>query len=250
MRTDRRSLRQLRAPHRDSEPSALGVAVARVAGRRRAAPLMLALASLTSYAVIAEEVVADGRTRVDLAVERWAHEMVSPWLTTLMDGVTAFGSTSVVVVLYVGMSVWLGLRKRVGEGIVLIVVAGGGHALVQVLKRLSERARPDLFLPAVEAHGYSFPSGHTFAATVAFGMMATLVVGGVGRRWRMVAWGMVAMIVVAVGMSRIYLGAHYLTDVMGSVVLGTAWLMLWSGARRLAVAGRSDPPIDVTFLSR
>ena len=189
---------------------------------------------LCAYYVIADEVVEDRRDRFDDAVSRTVGGWEAPFLTWAMRLVTHLGSTAVTNLIYVAMAAWLiGLGRR-RAGVLTATVAIGSQVLVQVMKQLSHRARPEVFTPLVDAGGYSFPSGHTFAATVAYGLVAALIAGRLSGRLRLVPWAVWAVIVVVVGFSRVYLGAHYATDTLGSLLLGGAWLVTWLAIMELA----------------
>jgi undecaprenyl-diphosphatase len=120
-----------------------------------------------------------------------------------------------------------GLRRRWQAALLVIVAVAGDHLIVYGLKTLIHRARPDQALALLPAAGYSFPSGHTFICIAFYGLLACLAYRGTrsGLLRAMIAAGGAAL-AVAVGTSRIYLGAHWPTDVLGSLLLGSAWVTL------------------------
>jgi undecaprenyl-diphosphatase len=95
------------------------------------------------------------------------------------------------------------------------------------LKLVFYRPRPHFDDPILSLTGYSFPSGHTMAATVLYGVLAVLLVTKVKRQRSKVLIGLAAsLLIVLVGFSRMYLGAHYLSDVLGAIAEGLAWMSL------------------------
>ncbi len=103
-----------------------------------------------------------------------------------------------------------------------IVSFVGTFLLNSLLKFIFARPRPDLFPPLVVEHSYSFPSGHTMSAIAYFGLLA-LVLWQRGRR----GWAVLAGLwVPLVALSRVYLGAHYPSDVLASLAIGTIWLVI------------------------
>ncbi len=116
------------------------------------------------------------------------------------------------------------IQKRWLEVKGLLICLLGGVALNELLKRLFERARPDAF-QVVEAAGYSFPSGHAMVSLCFYGMIAFLIARNIPLwRWRLVVMVSAALFILSIGISRIYLGVHYPSDVLAGYTAGTMWL--------------------------
>lgn len=97
------------------------------------------------------------------------------------------------------------------------------------LKLVVARPRPDLLTPIVVEPGYSFPSGHSLSAMAAYGVIAVLVGrSDLPRTARLVITGLLGLLVALIGLSRVYLGAHYPTDVIGGWLMGFAWVTLFA----------------------
>lgn len=189
----------------------------------------LALAASLSYTLgeLAADVWAGDGLAFDRSVMEAAHTMASPWLTAVMRLVTASASGLVTS----GLALGLGLRwwRQVGrraEAITLLVTLAGSEGLGQGLKLLFARPRPQLFPWLTAARGWSFPSGHTLTATVLGGLLAWLM-GWRLSGWRQVAlWVGAGLWVVLVGLSRVYLGVHYPSDVLASLAVGGLCLLV------------------------
>jgi undecaprenyl-diphosphatase len=112
---------------------------------------------------------------------------------------------------------------------------GGGSLLNVLLKHFFHRQRPVLENPLVTLTSFGFPSGHTMGATLFYGVLALFVAQSVRAWWlRVLAWSLASVAVLLIGLSRIYLGAHYLTDVLGAFAVGLAWLAFsWTGVETL-----------------
>lgn len=179
-------------------------------------------------AALAEHVVT-GRplTLLDEQLSAWISRNRTPQLTTFFMVITALGSTAVAVVLAVAAGIYL-LRRRQRywfAAITLTIV--GGATLNRLLKTAFQRARPQLDDPVGTFAGYSFPSGHTVTATVVYGAIALLLFTRVKTlRARALVIASAALLILLVGFSRIYLGAHYLTDVLAAMAEGVAWISL------------------------
>ncbi len=175
---------------------------------------------------IAEDVVtADRMVTLDIQLSTWFRAHARPLLTTFFLGLAELHSTPGVIVLSLFFAAWL-TREKLWDWVVLLVVSVPiGMLLNVLLKNAFQRSRPVLIDPILTLATYSFPSGHTTAATLLYSVLAAYVISITRRRARrvlvvVVAAGMVAL----VGLSRIYLGVHYLSDVLAAVASSTVWL--------------------------
>jgi undecaprenyl-diphosphatase len=187
----------------------------------------------TGFLAIAED-VAEGETRaLDLAILKALrvggdpHALVGPkWLHIAAVDVTALGSVAVLGLVILLAFALLASLRRWGEGLLLLAGAGGGLMISQALKRLFERERPDLVYRAVEAANASFPSGHAMMSAVVFLTLGVLAARFAGKR-RVKVLAVVAAVLVSllVGLSRVYLGVHWASDVLAGWCVGAAWAM-------------------------
>jgi len=152
---------------------------------------------------------------------------------------------TIVVVLVSGLVLSL---RRWREAAILLLAAGGGMLLTNLLKDLFQRDRPPAELHIVQAINSSFPSGHaTLSATVFLTIGALIAHFTARRRVRIYALGAAVILAVLVGISRVYLGVHWPTDVLAGWCIGAAWaLICWGGAlvfeRRLGRRPLAVPP--------
>jgi membrane-associated phospholipid phosphatase len=177
---------------------------------------------------ISEDVINhEPLTVADLQLTNWLHAHGSPWLTKAMFVATALGSTVVVTIITIVLALYLLWRRRDYWFAALVSTVAGASLLNRLLKFIFHRARPHFNDPILTLDSYSFPSGHTMMATALYGCVAVLLVAH-STGWRQRALVVVAagLLVVLVGFSRIYLGAHYLSDVLGALAEGLAWLSL------------------------
>lgn len=166
--------------------------------------------------------------RLDSPVARFAAAHRAGWLTTAMRVVTACGSSSVLVPLVLLVGATLGVRRRSWFPLAFLAVTQVGAILLyDVAKVLVGRPRPSLLPLVATATGYAFPSGHSTQAVAiwgAFAVLAAPVLPSAAARW--VAVGSSAAVAALIGLSRVYLGVHWTTDVIGGWLLGAAWLAL------------------------
>ncbi|HEX2575241.1 MAG TPA: phosphatase PAP2 family protein, partial [Aquihabitans sp.] len=168
-------------------------------------------------------------------LNRWAHRR--PAVVDGFEVVTALGSTAALLVV-VGLAVgflWRPGRHRVAA--FLVVTAVGGMVVDGLVKAAVDRPRPVLDHPLATASGQSFPSGHAMSSTVTYGALVIALWPHLPRRARVPAAVGAVLVVLAIGVSRLVLGVHFVTDVAGGHLLGVAWL---AGATAAFAAWRHD----------
>jgi len=175
---------------------------------------------------LTQDVVAHDETALlDPRMLHWVLAHRTAWLTTVMKTVTWLGSNVVIVPVLLLVAAFYLLRRRDWRpGAKLAVAVGGAIVLYDIVKAAVGRARPPATVWIGHYSGGAFPSGHATQTVAFYGMLAlTLTTGRSVRTW-VLLWTGAAMIALLVGASRIYLGAHWLSDVVGGYALGAAWL--------------------------
>lgn len=163
----------------------------------------------------------------DAKVAAWLHEHGSPALTDFMLGVSLLHSIAASMLWSAIFGLVLARLREWYWLLTLALTMLGGIALNVLLKYAYERARPHFDDPWVTLRTYSFPSGHTADATLFYGVLAAFLVSRL-RPWheRAACVAFAIAMVVLVALSRIYLGAHYLSDVAAAACSSTVWLVL------------------------
>ncbi|MGU3410702.1 phosphatase PAP2 family protein [Microbacterium sp. M1A1_1b] len=179
---------------------------------------------------------ADDAAVLDRPVLDWMMTLRSPGADTVVTWWTNVAGTIGMPIVALGFLVGFTIQRRAWTPVVLLVAASAGSLLMTVAgKDLIGRARPPLAdaVPPYE-HSPSFPSGHTLNATVVVGTIVYLLLLRESRRVTRV-WTVVlgTAFVVSVGCSRVFLGHHWLTDVLAAWALGVAWLAIVITAHRL-----------------
>ena len=153
--------------------------------------------------------------------------------------VTALGSLAVLVFLTLAVAVYFALDRRPRMGLFVLVAVAGGTAVTFALKVLYNRPRPSLLPPEALPGDPSFPSGHAAAAAVVYLTLGLLLARAVPkRRLKVYVVALAVALTLAVGVSRVYLGVHWPTDVLAGWALGGVWALLcWQGERRLQRRG-------------
>jgi undecaprenyl-diphosphatase len=188
---------------------------------------LVSLAGLWLFGGVTEDVIHhDPLTQFDTALLDWLQAHATATGYTIFDAVSFLGSPAALTVLALGVGVVLGVRR---QGIVLvgwIAAFTGGTLLNQVLKIVIQRPRPPSAAAHLQQYSWSFPSGHAMLSLIGYGMLAyLLVVLWVQRRSLQVAIiSGATVLIVAIGLSRLYLGVHYFSDVVGGYAAGLLWL--------------------------
>jgi len=186
------------------------------------ASLVGAAVALFLFAWLAEEVFEGSAADFDAVVRNSVHRFASPPLTSAMVVVSHLGSEVLVAVVVVAVALFIRARWR-RAAIWLALATLGGLLLETVLKLSYHRARPVPFF-GVTPHSYSFPSGHSLMSFCVYGMLAGLLSHRVGSRSeRVLVWVVAAVLIASIGVSRIYLGVHYPTDVLGGYLAAALW---------------------------
>jgi membrane-associated phospholipid phosphatase len=234
----------------EHSPSRLADKVRTAGGSRMAEfPVLLLfgvilVAGLWAFFAILEDVImGDGILSLDRSTHALFQSLRTPFFDRLLVALTELGDAKVVIpVAGMALALFAGLR-RWREAAVLSLGIGGAALFVGGLKRVIGRARPvDIYDGVAE---YSFPSGHAGMSIVVFGLLAFLLASRAVPQWRRIIFGSSIAFVLLIGFSRVYLGAHWLSDVLAGFAFGLAW-----NAIAAIVYLRRDPePLPVKMLA-
>lgn len=191
---------------------------------------LLTLAGGTwAFTSLADEVLEGDTRLLDEAVMRWINSHATESLDGLALEITVLGDFAVVAMLMLVSSALLWVGRHRYSVLLLWVGIAGSWPLIYLLKMLFGRERPQVF----EWRGHytvesaSFPSGHALGALVAYVLLAYLIVRlQAGRTLRCLTIGLTVLIVTLIGLTRIYLGVHYPSDVLAGYAVGLTWVAL------------------------
>lgn len=187
--------------------------------------MVVAAIALGIFAGIAEA-VEDGITQpFDEKVLQWFAARRTPFLDDLMLEITTLGAGLVLIVIVLIASVFLWQTQHKWSTYLLLLATLGGKLLNTTLKIAYERPRPSVVESLADVHSTSFPSGHAMSSMVVYGSVAYLV-GRLepGRQLKLTTWVIAGIVILAIGVSRMYLGVHYPSDVIGGFIAGLAWV--------------------------
>jgi len=208
------------------------------------ASILTIAALLLVFGLLAEEVIEGETLPFDRKLLLAVRQAGPPWLPEAARDISALGSTIVLGILLLAVVGYLLLTRRRAAAWLMLGAVSSGVALNSLLKFSFARPRPDLVVSVVRVFTASFPSGHATMSAITY-----LTLGALLARThfeipvRIYFMTLAGMLTVLVGLSRIYLGVHYPTDVLAGWCIGTAWAMgCWVLMTWLQRGGQVEPP--------
>jgi membrane protein DedA with SNARE-associated domain/membrane-associated phospholipid phosphatase len=201
-----------------------------------------------AFGQILDEVIEGETGFVDAPMLRFLAEHRSPEATTIMRVITSFGGSIVaLVILTVAIVVSRVKTKGFRQPALLAFCLVGALGLSPLIKLIVQRPRPEIS-PVIDVGGFAFPSGHTTTSMIVFGALAFVLTRRLSWGTNVWIWTAAGMATFLIGFSRLYLGVHWPTDVLGGWVLGSLWLALAAVVTEIAWemgAPRSrDAPVE------
>ncbi len=176
----------------------------------------------------------NGLAAIDPLVWQWMVDHRTPAMTTVAIVVTEVGSTVSMTIIAIVTIGYLLIKRRRGDAVLVAVVAAGAGLLVRVGKATVGRERPPVEYRLVTETNESFPSGHALASAAILGVVLVVLLPSIRSRGLRIGVAIgVGLFVVAIGLSRLYLGVHWATDVLAGWVTGLAWLSLCLTVRQV-----------------
>ena len=203
--------------------------------------LGVSVLALWGFVALADAVVErEAITQFDIALDNNLHEHATRLGIQIARLLSDVGSPIAMTALMIIVAVALWLRHERLLFITWLAAFVGGSVLDQTLKFLFHRPRPTFQTPIIVAHGFSFPSGHSMGSLIGFGMLAYLALRVTRRESLRTAIVIVAVaLIVAIGLSRLYLGVHFFSDVVAGYAAGTVWLTMCLSGVELAAGERA-----------
>lgn len=170
----------------------------------------------------------------DLLLRSFVRIRVS-WLTVAAKDITTLGSFAFTAAVSTIATTTLWLVRNRPAALQVLVSLAGATMWVHLLKNVIQRVRPNGFSPLVQASGFSYPSGHSLTAAAVYLTLAIVYQRSIKARvWRIIGTVIALLIINLVGLSRVYLGVHYPSDVASGILFGTGWALFvaaWFAAR-------------------
>jgi undecaprenyl-diphosphatase len=215
--------------------------------------VLIAVGGVWGFVEIADE-VTEGETKSfdEWAVRalRKADDPATPlgprWLHEVGRDVTALGGVAVLVMITMAVVGFLWMQKKYHAMWVVVAATTGGLIISTLLKNLFARPRPEIVVHLSHVYTSSFPSGHSMLAAVVYLTLGALLARFIEGRWsKFYFLGIAMLLTLVVGVSRVYMGVHYPTDVLAGWTAGLAWAVVcWLVARYLQRRGAVERDVD------
>jgi membrane-associated phospholipid phosphatase len=169
----------------------------------------------------------DDTVLADPHVAAWVVAHRTGWLTGALKVLTWLGSTAFIIPAGLATGLYFLIRRRDWWPLALLTAAvAGAVGLYNIVKSVVGRPRPPAAIWIGHYTGAAFPSGHATQSAAFYAMLAIVLSAGLSSRRRAILWSAAALVVLIVGASRIYLAAHWLTDVLAGYALGATWVAI------------------------
>ena len=189
--------------------------------------MIAAIGTLVFLGWLTDQVFEGDMRQFDDVTRAAVHTFATPTLTVFMRFMSFVGSTLFLTLATIAVIVWFAFRRWGREAKLFALTMGGASLLVITLKLAFERPRPVPFFKLTAPETYSFPSGHSLASCCFFAGLAAILSGRVKRkRVRTIIWVVATLMFLLIGLSRIYLGVHYTTDVIAGFASALIWILV------------------------
>lgn len=175
------------------------------------------------FAQLADEVIEKEPIEGDIAILNFIHGFASPMLDAIFLVITNLGGAIAMIIISACIIGYFLYKKHWQSAAVILFGVGGAAGANLILKLLFQRDRPSLWTSMVVEHSYSFPSGHAMASS-AFAVTMIVLSWRTRYRWWVVAAA--GLFTLLVGVSRMYFGVHYPTDILAGWCVGSAWVII------------------------
>ena len=181
--------------------------------------------ALLCFAYVAYQISAAEVLSFDTAIREWVYARRNPGLNRVLITITYLGNWQMVSLM--GIFLLMVKSTRMNMGIPFAVISLSSTVVYKAAKEIFQRSRPDFAVRLIEEGGFSFPSGHSMNGLVCYGILIYLIRRYCkNRKLANVLTGLLGFLIIAIGCSRVYVGVHYPTDIIGGWSLGAAYLCI------------------------
>ncbi len=204
--------------------------------------LVTAVLALLVFSWLGREIVTGVTPAMDEQLRATLHTQASPGLTRFMIAVSRFGGPSWLVPIGIALALDILLHGWRRGALLIVITLSGAGLLNTLLKQTFARSRPEAFFDYPLPLSQSFPSGHAIFAASVFGGLAVLLTDRISSTWlQVLVWAAALALILLVGVSRVYLGVHYASDVLAGYAVAVFWVVGVALGDRVASRRRRRP---------
>jgi len=206
--------------------------------------LLICLVILLGLGWLCQEILEKEAFSFDETLLLWLHQWSTPSLDWLMLNITRLGNPATVFGIVAGSFAWLGWKRHFTEMRMFAIACIGAVVLNQGMKLFFAKPRPELWNRLISEKSFSFPSGHALGALVLYGFLAFILATEFPKASQLI-YAITVFLISAIGLSRLYLGVHWPTDVLAGYGVGFLWLMTCITMLKLQIQAKKTNPFTV-----
>jgi undecaprenyl-diphosphatase len=187
--------------------------------------LIIAILATLGFFLLSQQVLNQQTTPFDTAILQYFLSIQNPILTQFFIVISFLGKPSLLLLINFIFSLFLFINKKISTAIVFLIIGNGAAAFNLFLKSSLARDRPELWDRIIEVKYLSFPSGHAMGSIVIYGLMGYYLMTQF-KPWRGLILSLTSILILLIGLSRLYLGVHWPTDIIAGYMMGSLWLVI------------------------
>ncbi len=181
--------------------------------------------AMLGFALLSQQVVTHTTEGVDIAILQQIPFIQTPLLNRWFQWVTALGNPDFLLILNLLFCLYLLIQNQWKKSLFFAIMGSAGVEFNFFLKAIFSRERPELWGPIIEVKHMSYPSGHAMDSILIYGLICYYLMTQF-KPWRSTILTLTSILVLVIGMSRLYLGVHWPTDILAGYLAGFVWLMI------------------------
>lgn len=187
--------------------------------------LIIATLATLGFFLLSQQVLNQSTTKFDTTILQYFLSIQNPILTQFFILITFLGKPNLLLLINWVFSLFLLINKKISKAIVFLIIGNGAAAFNLFLKSSLARERPELWDRIIEVKYLSFPSGHAMGSIVIYGLIGYYLMTQF-KPWRWLILSLTSILILLIGLSRLYLGVHWPTDIIAGYIMGSVWLVI------------------------
>lgn len=187
--------------------------------------LIIAILAALGFFLLSQQVLNQNTTQFDTAVLQYFLSIQTPFLNVFFVVISFLGKPYFLLLINLIFSLFLWINQKISIAIVFLIIGSGAARFNLFLKSSLGRQRPELWDRIIEVKHLSYPSGHAMDSIVIYGLICYYLMTQL-KPWRWLILTLTTLFIILIGLSRLYLGVHWPTDVIAGYIMGSVWLVI------------------------